>query len=158
MSKFSCVRFLRFVVGNSLTVVYFPYLFPRYYSICPYTVTAVTSLPFAFLIKASSSPHIDASTLSWMLASPLPSSFLSFTYNLCHLLDVKHCVSSSTFLSTGPFVLVLPLPTLGMVPSILQREQSMCLSFWWNFCRRVGFKKLSRLYEILLSFLSSLLV
>ena len=47
----------------------------------------------------SSSHHIDTSTLSSMLVSPVPPSFLN-TYSLCQLSDVRPYPSSLIFLSS----------------------------------------------------------
>ena len=56
------------------------------------------------LFMQSSSHCIDASTLSWMLASPLLPFFLTNTVCLRHLWDVMLYASSWVFLLSGPFV------------------------------------------------------
>ena len=74
-----------------------------------------------------------------MLTCRLPPSLLvTYTVCLCHLWDVRP-YGSSLFLLSGLFVEVLPSSALRMVPSILQRRQSRCLSFWWGFCDIVWF-------------------
>ena len=69
------------------------------------------------------------------------------------------CVMSSTFLSSGLFVLVLALSILRMVSTILEGRPK-CLSLWWNFCRAVWFQEFSSSVwnTLFLFFLSSPLV
>ena len=74
----------------------------------------------------SSNICIDASTLSSILANPLPPSFLD-TYSLCHLSDVT-AYASLVFLSSGQLFEVLPSSTSRMVPSILLGGQRRCLT------------------------------
>ena len=71
----------------------------------------------------SSTSHIDASTISTILVSPLSPSFLE-AYNLS---DVRPCASSLTFLSSGSFVQVRLWSNLGMGPNILQRTAQMSI-------------------------------
>ena len=71
----------------------------------------------------SSSRRLDPSTLSWMLANPLPLFFFLDTYRLCHLSVVKPYASSLTFLFSGPLVKVLPTSTPRMVSSIVPAEK-----------------------------------
>ena len=111
-----------------------------------------------------------------MLASPLPSSFLN-TYNLlCHLGDIRPYASSSDFLSSYLFVLVLLLSikhysvnlTRGIVQmftslmrfllqSLLSRSfiRSSQLLFYYYFffisaCWRLSASNISVYYESLL--------
>ena len=76
-------------------------------------LVAVISFPPRFFYGVFT-PCINASTLSWRPASPLPSSF--DTYSLSTLV-VKFYVSSSVFLFSGRVVELL-WSTLRMVPSI----------------------------------------
>ena len=99
----------------------------------------VNSLSLFFLIL-SSNPRTDESTLSSMLVSPLPSSFLD-TYSLCHLSDIKSCASSSAFLSSGPFIEILPLSISRMVASILEVGQLRCLTLWWDSSCKIWFRE-----------------
>ena len=72
-----------------------------------------------------------------MPVSPLPPSFLTRIVCLCYLPNVRPCVSSSTFLSSGPFVWIPPLSILGIVPSILQVGLPRYLFILWDLCNRV---------------------
>ena len=100
-------------------------------------LVAAISLPPRFFMK-SSSLCIDASTLSWILTSPLPLSFLD-AYSLSTLsLGCKtSCIVMSFFF--GPFVVVLLWYTFRMVPSILRWGQHRYLCLWWDFCYLVWF-------------------
>ena len=69
--------------------------------------------------------------------------FLTHIVFLCHYTDVMFCASSSTFLSSGPFLWVHSLSIFRMVPSILQGRQPWCLSHWCNLCSRVWFRETS---------------
>ena len=116
----------------------------------------VISHPLHFLME-SSSHLIDVSTLSFILASPLPPSFLGI-YSLST--SFLPYASSWVFLFSCPFVGVLLWSTLRMVPSILQGGQLRYLSLWWDFCYVVGFQVVSSfcwgiLFFFLLFFLSS---
>ena len=87
---------------------------------------ALISLPLHFFMK-SSNLCIDASTLSLMLANPLPPSFLD-TYSFS---------TSGVLLFSCPF----PLSSTSiMVPNISQRGQPRCLSLWWDFGYIVWFR------------------
>ena len=75
--------------------------------------------------------------------------------------NVRPSASSSTFLSTGPFVWVPPLFILRMVRNILQSGLSRCLSLWWGFCYRDWFRKVFWFVWdtlFLLSFISSWMI
>ena len=61
------------------------------------------------------------------------SSFSQQLKSVCHISDVRSCVSSLVFLSSGPFVEVLPLSMSGTVLSIFQGRQPKYLSIWWDF-------------------------
>ena len=89
--------------------------------------------------------------LSLMLVSSLPPSSLE-TYCLCRLPDVRPRASSSTFLSSGPFVWVLPLTT---VLTILQAGLPKYLSPWWDFCCRVKFREVFYFIEVFFSIIFS---
>ena len=121
-------------------------------------LTAVISLSLLFLIL-SSSPRINAATLSSMLVCLLPPSFLAI-YNLCHLSDIKPCASSSTFLSSDSFVWVSPLSILRMIPGIIQGVSTGVYPFDEISVAEFNFEKLSRSSEVLFDyfFLSSPLV
>ena len=91
-------------------------------------LAAVMTVYLLFLMLSSSS-RIDASTQSSVLATPFPPPFLEI-YNLfmsCHLLAVRSCIFSSAFLSSSPFVYVLPSSISRMVTIILKGELPMCL-------------------------------
>ena len=69
---------------------------------------------------------IDASILSSLLTSTLPTSFL-FTVSLHYFWEVSLYASLFVFLFSGSFVVLLSSPS-RMVPSILQRGQPRGLS------------------------------
>ena len=74
----------------------------------------------------------DASTLSWMLSSPLPALFF-YTYNRSmSFLGRRPSAGSSLFLLSDPYADVLPSSTSRMVLSILQEGQIWYLSPWWE--------------------------
>ena len=81
-------------------------------------LVTVISVILRFFMK-SSSRCIDASTLSWMLVSPLPP-FLDI-YSLRCLCDVRPNASSRVFLFSCPFVEVFLWSTLRMVPKYFTR-------------------------------------
>ena len=116
-------------------------------------LAVVISLSWLFLMY-SARPRIDATTLSSMLVSPLPSPFLD-TYNLCYLSGVRPCALLSTFVFSASFVWVPLLSIWTIVPSIFQEELPMCFSFNEIYAAELGFEKLSLKYSFLIFFLSS---
>ena len=104
-------------------------------------LAALNSVTLLFLMQ-SLSPCIDASThfqCWWDLFFHL---LLAHTVCLCHLLTVKPCTSSSTFLSFGPFVWVPLLyffKEWSWVP--YKRDCSDVFILWWDFCYRIRFRK-----------------
>ena len=65
-----------------------------------------------------------------MLAIPLPLPLLFLdTHSQYNLSDVKSCASSSAFLSSGPFVLVIPLSSLRMALTISLEDNPALYSF-----------------------------
>ena len=103
----SRVRFRQFFAFNIHTIVfsshfYFLVIVLLVFVLSVLLLAAVISSSL-FLLKLSSSPRIDTSTLSSMFVSTLPPSFLN-TYSLYHFSGVWPWPSSSTFLSFGPLV------------------------------------------------------
>ena len=139
-SMSSRVRFLQFVAWNIHTVGFFSLFYflviivTFMFMLSILFLISMISLSLLFLMS-SWSYHIAASTLSSMLASPLTLSLLD-SYYLCHLSDVRPCVSSLAFLSSGPFTEVVLSLVSGMFPSFLPLGQPGCLYFWWYSCNR----------------------
>ena len=122
-----------------------------------FLVAISLSLPF---FTYSSNPFIDTLTLSLMLTSPLPISFLD-TNRLCHFLDARSYASLLVFLSFGSFVWVLYLSILKMVPSILLGDSPGIYPFDEISAAEIGFEKFSRSSETLFfrfSFISTCLM
>ena len=94
-----------------------------------------------------------------MLSSRLPLSFLDAYSLSMSSLGCKALCMVINFLSSGPFVRVLPLSILRIVQSILP-GQTRCLSLWWDLYCRVSFREaFSFVWSTLFQFfLSSLLV
>ena len=143
ISKFSHVRFCLFVAWNFHTVVFFfQFCFPivlvlLMFVLSVFFLVTLISLPLHFFML-SLSHCIDTSMLSLMHTSPLPPSFLD-TYSLRYLWDIRPYALSWVFLFCAPFVEVLLLSSLRMVPNILQEEQLWYLPLWWDFCYEVWF-------------------
>ena len=125
----------------SIELFSFPFLFSGYfYSVDVYVVCIVSggcNQSSGFLMN-SSSFCIDASTLSWMLVSPLLLFLTQYSLSMS-LRGVRPYASSLVFLFSGPFVEVPLSSSSEIVPSIWQGEQSRCLSLWWDFCYLVWF-------------------
>ena len=87
--------------------------------------------------------------------------FLRHIHCLCHFLDVKPYALSGVFLFPGPFVKVLLVSTLRMIPSILQVGQPKYLSLWLNFCYIIWFRlvfSFSELLFFIFSFITACLI
>ena len=124
MPKSSHVIFRLFVAWNIHTVVFLPILFFSCNCFSDdacvvFIVSGNCNLSSSAFLMQSSSLCIDASTLSSMLAYPLPPSFFSWQ-SLCHLWDIRSYAWSSVFLFCDPFVEVPPPTTLRMLTFILQ--------------------------------------
>ena len=87
------------------------------------------------------------------LQCPLFPFLLTHIVSLNYLLDGRPCASSSTFLSSGPFVLVPLLFILRMVKSILQRSTAqmfiLLMRFLLSLVSRFFFVRLRYSYLIL---------
>ena len=83
---------------------------------------------------------------------------LLFLINIVYLCYLS-CASSATFLSSSPYVWVLPLSILRIVHRILKGRQPR-LSLTWDFWSRIWFRKAFSFFwgTLFLSFLSSSLV
>ena len=115
-------------------------------------------ISFSLLFYVMLCPCIDVFTQPSMRLSPI-SSFFSQHYCQCHLLDIRSCASSLTFFFSGPFVWVLVLSILRMVPSIFEGWLLRWLSLWWDYCHRVCFREVFSFFKgiLYLFFLSSCL-
>ena len=82
----------------------------------------------------------------------MSSSFFSWhIVCLCHVLNVKPCTTSSTFLFSGPFVKVLPSSILRIIPSILQGGGDNPSVYPFNriSAAEIGLDKFSFLFKVL---------
>ena len=122
MSKSSCVKFLVFVAWNIQTVIFSSFFCFLGIAVVQLIFMLFWPLSLIFLcpfFMKSSSCRIDASALLSMMARTFLPYYLG-TFRQCHRSDIRPCASSSAFLSTGPFVEVLPSSISRMVPSTLQ--------------------------------------
>ena len=62
--------------------------------------------------------------------------FLNHIVCICHFLDIRPSSSTSTLLSSGPFVWVPPQSILRIVPIILQGGMTSCLFIWGDSWRK----------------------
>ena len=124
MSKSFRVRFCQCFALNIHTVVYFPFSFPIVLLIFMLSLmfrVTVNSFSFLFFIF-SLNPRFDSSRSLQYQRVFFLLLFLTYIVGLCHCSDVMLSVLSLAFLSTDPFIEVLPGSSPRMVPSILQAK------------------------------------
>ena len=120
MIRFFRVRFYWFVAWNIHTIVFLPisvsWLFCSAYLYAACAVSGRCNKSFFVLF------NVVFESSYWCIDAIFNASVFSFSFflwhklpSLCHLSDVKPCVLSPAFLSSGPFVEVLPSSTSRMV-------------------------------------------
>ena len=129
------MRFRLFVAWNIHTVVFLSIFVLLMLVLSVLFLVAVISLPPRFFYVIFSR-CIYASTLSWMLAIPLSSSFLGTHNPLTSSLGCNNLCIIISFL----FVWSICSSTLKMVPIILRRGQPRYLFLWWDICYVVWFR------------------
>ena len=143
-----------------LQLFFFPFLFLAIVSVCPYVVNAVIGRYNCFLFPIINIVFVSSYWGIYAIFNSGESSirFLD-TYSLCHLSGGRPCASSTTFLTSGPFVWVFLLFILRIVPSILRARLPKCLSVWCDFCSRAWFLEVFSVVwgTLFLFFLSSLM-
>ena len=131
MYSSSHVRFREFVAWNTNTVV-FIVIVQLVFKLLMLLLAAVINPSLLFGIYSLNS-RVDVLTLSSILLSPLPPSFfLTHIVCLCHVSDMRPCVSSS-LLSSGSFVWFPSLTILRMVLSTAQGILFACLFLFWHW-------------------------
>ena len=155
MSRSSHVQSHQIVAWNLHSVIFFPFLCPSLscFSVYLYVTNTVTGCCnfFALFNIVLCSPCWCIHTI--LNAGEFSSSFFSWhIVCLCHLFDTRPCALSSTFLSFGPFVGVLPWSVLRMVLSILQGNLTTCLTLWWDFSCTAWFRVFLSFWNILFLF------
>ena len=104
-----------------------------------FLVTVISLCSHFFML--SWSHRIEISTLPSMLLNSLPPSFLdTYILSVSSLKCKTLCIIISFLVLCCICWSSLPPFISRMVPSILQGEQSRCLSLWWDFYNIVWFR------------------